>query len=74
MDSLLHSAPVDSKIVKENCFVASSKIITEIVSKADVWIRQCPQPYWLRNSQGKLSHATSEIINEIVSRADAWIC
>jgi len=44
MDSSAHTAPVDSKTIKENWVAAHSEIIIEIVSRADPWIYQCPQP------------------------------
>jgi len=43
MDSSGHTAPVDSKIVKENG-VDAEEIITEIACRANAWIRQRTQP------------------------------
>jgi hypothetical protein len=54
MDSSAHTAPVDSEIVKENCFVADSKIITETVSRADAWIRQRTQPLLTQKQPRKM--------------------
>jgi hypothetical protein len=44
MDLSVHTAPVESEIVEKNYVVADLKIITEIASRADTWIRQRTQP------------------------------
>jgi len=40
LDSTGHTAPVHSKIFKENWVVADSEIITKTAFRADSWIRQ----------------------------------
>jgi hypothetical protein len=44
MDSLAHTATVDSEIVKENYVAAASEIIIETACRVDAWIRQRTKP------------------------------
>jgi len=44
MDWSAHTTPAESEIVKENCVVAGTEIVTETVSRSEAWIVQRTQP------------------------------